>query len=343
MRRITARLVGAGLLTAGLLLATVALVSADDETSDVKITVQGPVDAVSCGTPSTVTILGLSIDITNAAIDAESQSSGVQGSSDSQSSTDGQNGTGQGSGDTHGGDDGQSGDSGQSSGGCTALMVAPAANVNLSSDTPPLTATSVESSASDAAQVDLQAPLQAVDTTAKTITLLGLLIDVSNATVDGASDTSGDGNTQPLDLSQLMLGQSIEAKLDASQLPALVATSLEVKNFANQVRVEVDDTNGNPIDDVNEMGTPTNDVKVNVIETVNVQHPSTSAGSSARTKKLVRFQTASSGAFVLSGLPTGKATIVVARTSNGVTKTAHKQVTVAPNTARRVRLRLRSR
>ncbi len=343
MRRITARLVGAGLLTAGLLLATVALVSADDETSDVEIKVQGPVDAVSCGTPSTVTILGLSIDITNAAIDAESQTPGAQGNSDGQNSTDGQNATGQGSGDTQGGADGQSGDPGENSGGCAALMVARAANVTLSSDTPPLTATSVEPSGSDAAQVDLQAPLQAVDTTAKTITLLGLLIDVSNATVDGASDTSGDGNTQPVDLSQLMLGQSIEAKLDASQLPALVATSLEVKNFANQVQVEVDDTNGSPIDDVNETGAPMNDVNVNVTETVNVQNPAATAGGAARTKKLVRLQTASNGAFVLSGLPTGRATIVVARASTGVTKTARKQVTVVPNTARRVRLRLRSR
>ena len=166
------------------------------------------------------------------------------------------------------------------------------------------------------------------------------MIDASNASLDGASNNSSDGTMQPLDLSQLMVGQSVEARLDASKLPSLVATRLEVKNFTNQVQVEVDDTNGTEVDDVDENGQPMNDVNMSVTETVKVQNPSgTGSGTSRAT---VRLQAASHGRFTLSGLPIGKATIVVTRTANGTTKSAHKKVKVLPNTSRAVRLRLRS-
>lgn len=291
----------------------------DDETGDVEIKIAATLDAVDCtATPPTVSVLGLTIDLSNAANEGDSES--TEGDTG--------DGTGDGSGDDGGGD---------SNGGCAALQVGQSVEVKLASDVPDpttghLVATEVEQGGDGEAAI--QAPLQGVDSTGQTITLLGLMVDVSHASFDGADDNSEDGSSQAIDLSQLMVGQSVEVKLDASQLPALVATELEVKNFANQVEVELDDENGE-VDDGED------DVDIEVDETVVVQNPTAAAAAPRRVKQVIHFRMSTSGSFVLPGLPTGRAKITATRVAGGLTKVGHRRVRVRGNMTRSVRLRLR--
>jgi uncharacterized protein DUF5666 len=300
-------------------------VHADDETSDVQVKIQAPLDAVDCAaTPATITVLGLTIDISAATIDAGSGDSGGDGGNDSEGS----------GGDLQGG--GEQGDGGTSGGGtCADLVVGQAVEVHLASDSTPLTASEV-SQGGDEGDVSIQAPIQSVDVTGKTITVLGLTIDVSQANVDGSDDNSEDGQSQPIDLTQLMQGQIVELQLTSNQ-PPLTATSLDVKNFANQVEMEIDDENGNPVDDTNE------DMDVEVDDTVMVQNtPGASATTAPRRVKKVLHLSASGGAgsIVLSGLPTGHAKIVVTRVNNGTMSMGRRRVRVHGNTTRIVRVRL---
>jgi hypothetical protein len=213
--------------------------AADDETANTEIQIKAPLTATNCAaTPPTITVLGLEIDVSNATFDS-------------------------------GNDEGENDDDGTqtSSGGCAALVVGDNVEVKFASDATPLAATQVDDQGSEDQEVSIEGPLQAVDTTLSTVQILGLTINVGSASLDGAGDDSEDGNSQPIDLTQLIVGQFVDEKLDASQLPALVATELEVQNFDNQVEVEVDDQNGNEIDDASD------DVQVDVKETVSVQAP----------------------------------------------------------------------
>lgn len=66
----------------------------------------------------------------------------------------------------------------------------------------------------------LVGPLDAVDVAAKTLSLFGcLVVDASNAEID-----------DHLTLANLMVGAFVKIKLDASQLPALVATKIELED-----------------------------------------------------------------------------------------------------------------
>src|SRR5204863_8538620 len=130
--------------------------------------------------------------------------------------------------------------------------------VVLASDAPPFVATLVrqldgkddgEDDGDDGALVEIKAPLQADDSGAQTVTLLGLIIDVSTAGLDGG--------TPPVDFTKLVVGQIAEAHLDATKLPALVATTLEVTDVGSDIDVEIDDPSGTEIDD------PTDDADVN--------------------------------------------------------------------------------
>ncbi|HEX7409457.1 MAG TPA: hypothetical protein VF515_17650 [Candidatus Binatia bacterium] len=122
-------------------------------------------------------------------------------------------------------------------------------------------------------EIKIQAPIQNIDATAQTITLLGLTVDVSGANLDGADDSGQ--NTQPIDFTQLIVAQFVAVQL-ASNTSPFVATGLELKNFSNQVQIEVeievDDSNGQQVDDVDSNGNPVNDVSVDVTDTVPVQN-----------------------------------------------------------------------
>jgi hypothetical protein len=275
--------------------------TADDETGDVEIKIQAALDATDCAAvPPTITVLGLSIDVSTAAFEGEGASS------------------------------------------CEALVAGQPVEVQLASDIAPLVATKIDQNGDGhgEADVDVKAPLQASDATAQTITVLGLTIDVSGATLGGADDNDTEGSNQPIDLSQLMVGQFVEVNLDAGQLPALVATQLEVKNFGNGIDVEVDDPDGTEVDGVDNNGDPVDDVEVDVTETVKVQN--TTPGMPKKVVKTLSFHTASNGSFTLSGLPTGKAKITVTRVKDGVTMTCTRGTRVKGNTTRSLHVRLRA-
>ena len=222
---------------------------------------------------------------------------------------------------------------------CAALVSGQPVEVQLASDIAPLVATQVGQEGGDS-EVEIKAPLQASDGTAPTITVLGLTIGVGGATLDGADDEDTDVSNQTIDLSQLVVGQFVEVKLDAGQLPALVATELEVKNFSNEIEVEVEDEDGTEVDDVDDNGDAVDDVEVDVTETVKVQNAMPGVGGKF-VKKAVSFRTASNGSFKLSGLPTGKAKITVTRVKGGVTMTRTKGIKVRGNTTRVLHMKLR--
>lgn len=305
--------------------------AADDETSDVEIKIRAPLDAVSCDTtPPTITVLGLTIDVSTASFGGDSQDGTSEGTTGDQSGSDGSD------------SDAEDGAGGQSAGSCAALAAGQTVEVKLASDTVPLVATEVD--ASGDGEPEIQGPIQSVDAPNQTLTILGLVIDVSQAlagdAMSGADDNSSDGNNQPIDLTQIIAGQFAEVKLDASKLPALVATELQIKNFTNQVEVEVDDSTGQEVDDTDATGTPTDDVDVEVAESVSVQNP-TGTGTQ-RVRKLVHLHQTTHGSFKLTGMPTGHAVISVTRVHNGVVSTGHKSVGVRGNVTRSVRMRLRS-
>ena len=166
--------------------------------------------------------------------------------------------------------------------------------VKLASDTGPLAATKVDVGGDcedNVCDVKIAAPLQAVDLTAHTVTVLGLVVNISGATLQ-------DENGQPITADQLAGGQFVELTLDSAQLPSLVATLLEVQNPTTGVYVEV----------IDEKGRPVNDGAVNDVQAdVTVKHA----------KKILKFHTTSNGSFRLAGLPTGQAKIVVTRVDNG--------------------------
>lgn len=274
---------------------------ADDETDDVEIKIEAPLDATDCpGTPPTITVLGRKIDITGAKIGA--------------------------------------GEDDEGAGDCITLVAGQPVEVGFASDAEPLVATTVEAKG-DSGNEDPQvkAPLQMIDPTTKVIVVLGLSIDVSGATLGGANDDGSECDNPAVDLSQLMVGQFVEVELDAAKFPALVARQLEVKNFSNVVDVEVEEPDGE-VGNVDEGGSPLEDIDVAVSVKVKVAAPAAGRASHARRVKVLHFRTRTSGRFKLAGLPTGRAKIVATRHAHGATMTGRRRVVVKPNTTRTVRL-----
>ena len=297
---------------------------ADDESDDVEIKIQASLDAVDCAAvPPTITVLGLAIDVGTAQFDGEHDGDD-DGEDHLAVSSDGEDD------DDDDGEDGGGGSGG--AGSCEALVAGQSVAVKLASDASPLVATKVEQEGDDE-ETEIKAPLQTADATAMTITVLGLTIDVSSAEIEGADDDDSEDSGQPVDLTQLVAGQFVEVELDAAQLPNLVATELEVKNFGNGVDVEVDDPSGEEIEDVDD------DLEVDVTSTVKVQSPT--PGARGKVKRTLRFHTNTNGSFHLSGLPTGAAKITVTRNTGGATLTRTRSVRIKGNTTRSLRLKLR--
>ena len=287
--------------------AGVGLAGAHDESADVTIKIEAPLTASACTAASpTISVLGLNIDTTKASFDVESEDSGSPdvssaGSKSSPSAT------------------------------CQDLTPGAPVEVSLASDVDPLEATRVEQDGGN--ETSLQAPIQQLNTDG-TIQLLGLPVDISGAQIAGDDDDSDDGNTQPLDASQLVAGQFVEVRLDPSQLPdKLVATEIDVKNFANQVEVEVEDEQGEDVNDDSDSVDVDASVSV-VVKTIGAN------GKPKAVRRTVRITKATNGRFVLSGLPKGVATIKIARNVNGTITAARKPVKVLPNRTRTVVLRL---
>jgi uncharacterized protein DUF5666 len=291
-----------------LLLALMAIVVqfaiADNEAENVKIQVEAPLDAFDClGTPPTITVLGLTIDISRATI---------EGSEDSALT-------------------------------CADFVVGQVVEVTLASDIPNqttgfLTALKVDAEGEECDDddcVEIEAPIQAVDQNGQTITLLGLVIDISQAEIDG-DDSEEDGN-QAIDPSQLIVGQFVEVKLASNQAP-LAATEIEIKNFGNEVEIELVDANGNEIEDDDD------DVAIDATVTALVGPTAPSPGVKAAAKggkKVLKFHARSNGSMILNGLPTGSAKIVVTRIHNGRKSTAKSSAKILGQSTTRLSVRLK--
>ena len=280
---------------------------ADDETDEVVVRLEAPLEQVDC-TAMTVTVLGLVVDIKTAQISSDDD-----------------------------GDD-ESDGSGQATVGCDALLVGRAVELELTNDST-LTATKVEQEEADDddEEAEIVAPLQGIDPLTSTIQLLGLSIDISDAKLDGSGDDSEHDCDLPVSIADLMLGQFIKVELDSSQ-PPLRASELRVLNFANQVQVVVLARNGQPIAAGDLNGIAPDEFRVDIIQKVRVQKQ-TKSGTRQVTRRLT-FRSFGAETIMLSGLPTGPAKIVVTR-RNAPSNRGQSRVDVVADTTQQVNVRLR--
>ena len=295
------------------------LAMADDETEATKVEVQAPLDAVNCtATPPTINVLGLTIDISHAGINMNDDED------DSSHQSDHPDGT------------------------CADLVPGQVVEVKFVSDTPDpitglLSAVEVDIGGGDCEDkvcdsVKVEAPLQAIDPSGNTVTVLGLVVDISQAQLQGDhdEDDDNDGENPPVDISQLIPGQFVELTLASAQ-PPLVATKLEVKNFDNEIDVNVEDEHGD-VDDGDD-----DDVEIDVTVTVLVKAKQGvgKAKAAKAVKKVVTLHTVSNGRATLKGLPTGKAKIVVTRIRDGRKSVGKATVKVESKGTKQVRVRLK--
>jgi hypothetical protein len=175
-KKLACLVAGAGLLAVGFSSA----VFACDNHHINEVTVQAPIDAVDCqATPATVTLLGLTIDVSNASFGSDWRH-------------------GKGANDT-----------------CSKLTVGKTVAVNLESDTPDaglFTATEVDMRGHSDKGVIIAAPLTAVDSGGGSVTALGLVVDISKAAL------LNDRN-HPIDMSQLKVDQFAAITLPSNQTP----------------------------------------------------------------------------------------------------------------------------
>ncbi len=289
----------------------VRLAVADNGGGEAEIEIKAPLEAVNCASvPPTITVLGLNIDIGTAAIEQ--------------------------------GEDDEDGAGGALA--CAGLTLGRVVEVELASDIPNattglLTALKVDAEGEECDDdcVEIEAPLQAVDPIGHTITVLGLVIDISQAEIEGddEGDDEGDGQ-QPADASQLIVGQLVEAKL-ASNLPPFVATELEIKHFNNGVEIEIVDQNGDEVEDDDD------DIEIQAIVTVAAAPAAPGAKAAKAGKKVVTFHARSNGRTVLNGLPPGRARLVVTRVKNGKKSSGKGSAVIQPQTTTYVVTRLKGK
>jgi len=295
-----------------LLAFAVQLAGADSGGDGSEIEIKAPLEAVNCtAVPPTITVLGLSIDIGAAKFDDDDDEAG-------------------------------------SVVGCGGLVVGQVVEVELASDLPNtttglLTALKLEAEDEECDEdecVEIEAPIEAVDAVGQTLTVLGLTIDISQAEIDGddhgeadASD-EGEGHAS-LDPSQLIVGQFVEVKL-ASNQPPLTATEIEIKNFATGLEIDVVDANGDDVDD--------DDDDVQVVVTLSPTPPAagtSKTSKSAKGKKTLTFTARSKGHTVLSGLPAGRAKLLITRIHGGHKSSAKSSTVVQPQQTTHVVARLK--
>jgi hypothetical protein len=255
------------------------------------VKVQGPIDAIDLSaTPPTITVLGLVIDISTAGTDSGSRECGCDGS----------------------------GSSGSGGGSVVFLTVGQNVEVVLKDSKSPFVAKTVTPKSGYDEKVAISAPIEAVDATAKTITLLGLVIDASTATIEKASSggssgsssrttfttgptTGGTGGTttSSLTFADLKVGQFVDATLDGTQLPALVALNIAVQQTGNCVDIDVDDDGGQSID-----------VDITVTIKITITGPD---GKTTTITKDIHIHYTIKGSVTLAGLPDGKANVQMTR------------------------------
>ena len=284
--------------------------------------IEAPIDATSCASmPPTATLLGLPIDLTNATF--------VAGHSDD------------------GEDDGDEPTPMPPPAAmtCADLVVGDTLEVLLASDTAPLAATQV----GPGHELELLGPIQMIDPNAQTLTVFGLTVDASTAAAGGNCGGGGDhqgGNESedhwahaptPIDLTTLAVGQFVKVTLDPAKLPTLVATRVDLQHAGNQMQVDLEDQDGNEVND----DADSVDVTVDQKAVVAVQKMVHGVAKVRHVSRSLHFQMKTHGSFTVNGLANGRARIHVTRTTGGATSHGKGVATVRPNQSNTVKLRLR--
>jgi len=190
--------------------------------------------------------------------------------------------------------------------------------VKLASDVPvdnKFTATKLKAEDCDDCEMpEITAPIQTIEISGTSIvTVLGLPIDITNATVV-------DDNEQPSSADKLAVGQFVEIEL-ASSTPPLVATKVEAQSPVSQVEVKLLDKKKRPMTNIRDIRA---EVTVKGI------------------KKALSVQNVGSGAFLVAGLPQGKAKIAVTGTQeDGQKVKGSASVKVKMRNTQQVSLRLK--
>lgn len=188
-------------------------------------------------------------------------------------------------------------------GGTTPPTVLPGnwVRIQLNSDAVPLAAHSIDLIGGYDVSSQIHARVQAVDAATKTLTVLGVNVDASGATIAGNS--SDNAQTAPLTLADVAAGQVVVVRLCPLKLPALVAINLTVMNAMTKVNFNCADKSGQ------NMPALGGEMMVEVMQTVRVPDPV--SGRTYR-RRIVVQTTTQSGAFSLLGLFPGKAKVVYA-------------------------------
>lgn len=250
-----------------------------------QVKVEAPITAISCeGTPQTIGMLGLTIDVSKASFGSD-------------------------------GDDGD--DLGAA---CADLAIGRTVEVYLTGDVPDgvtgiLTATEVEIGDDDDGDVEIEAPLQAIDPNGTSVTVLGLVVDISTATLV-------DDNEQPITATKLALGQFVDLDLASSEAP-LSATELEAQTPTGQIELKVLDRRGKPVTNLT-----VNNVKAEV----------TVKGK----KRILAVRSTGDGTFNVTGVPGGKTNIEVKLIRDGKTSKGRASFKAKANSNKTVTMRLKA-
>jgi hypothetical protein len=233
---------------------------------------------------------------------------------------------------------------------CADLMAGQIVEIGLVNDMPPLAATQV--APGQMGDVKLLGPIQMTDPNAQTLTVFGLVIDASMAVTGphcggggGGGDDQGEQESEshwfhpptPIDLTTLAVGQFVKVRLDQTKLPALVATVIDVQNTGNQMEVEVEDQDGQEVDD----GSDTMSVTVDQKATLPLQTTVHGVAKIRHVHRVMHFQMKSHGSFKVNGLATGKAKILVTRNASGTTSKGKGAAAVRANQTNSVKLKLK--
>ena len=245
-----------------------------------EIKVQAPIEAVDCDT-ATMKLLGLQIDIS--AINFEKLRTQVQCENPT----------------------------------CADLEKGQMVKMDLASDVPDpetglLTATELKLVSYCEDIVKITAPLQTNDVSETNVAVLGLPIDIGEATLV-------DDNGQPISADKLMVGQFVEINL-VSNIAPLSATKVEAHSPISQVEIKL----------VNKKKRP-------VTRGANVRAEVTVKG----VKRALSIQSVGDGTFLLAGLPRGRAKIVVTCTQDGQASKGSASLKVKTRQFQQVTVRLK--
>ena len=242
--------------------------------------IKAPITALDCS-KNTVTVLGLTIDVANATFGSKW--------------------------DWHWGHGKRGWHHGDFT--CEDLKAGQTVTVELTGDVTP-TAKEVEVRGGHD-EVLVSASLDGISTTAKSVSVLGLTIDVSAATLK-------DDNGHTITLDQLVQGQFVDIELTSDQTP-LLAASLVAHTGTNQLHIRVFDEKGKLVTS----GT--------VKATVTVKNG----------KSVVIREATGTGSLILTSIPAGQAKIAITRVYNGKTSKANASFAMKSNTNKLINAKLK--